>query len=184
MRYSSFVIFMMITFLATSTNAQVGNYPLNTEMNKDEINFQIEKNGIPSGDDILKLRDSLFIQFNNNSWDDASMMALRLAKKANFMVIVLKQGLIPYNRYIVSKGLIPHESNQRVKENLELHILLYTGIRDKALVMRVECYKNVGENIIALNILGTSFQFIDIKYNSSWIRANKLLIELLEAKKK
>lgn len=146
------------------------------------IKKKIDELGVPTVENVKKLKDNAYSLFNSGQWQKAASALNEYSRNANWIANLITSGLEPYYGasyddrknadYDILKPLIP----------LEKMANDYKRQRNEAMVMEAECYLKIGDNSKAVALLNNALDTINLKNDKLWIRARTNLYNLLGIK--
>lgn len=146
------------------------------------IKKKIDELGVPTVENVKKLKDNAYSLFNSGQWQKAASALNEYSRNANWIANLIASGLEPYYGasyddkkkvdYNILEPLIP----------LEKMANEFKQQRNEAMVMEAECYLKLGDNPKAVVILNNTLDAINVTDDKLWIRARTDLFNLLGIK--
>ena len=134
---------------------------------------KVEELGIPTTQTVSQLEKRATELFTSESWADAESALDEYARQANWLANLIAAGLEPYYNSSARRGFDPRVA---VFEDLANE---YRAQRDRAIVMRAECFSNLAQTEKAASLLVGALDLINIDNEELWIRARDQLYSII-----
>ena len=172
-------------FLGCLTVASCSYTPAQTAPSVDDpfdlsaTDAKVQELGVPTVQSVDQLERRATELYTSEKWNEAESALDEYAKQANWLSNLIAGGLQPYyDASYDDRESFPHA---RLLKLIPLESLgnQYKEKRNRAMVMRAECFVNLGQTEKAVSLLVGALDLIDIEDEKWWTRATDQLYSII-----
>ena len=139
---------------------------------------KVQDLGIPTLQSVDQLEERATELFTNEKWDEAASALDEYVKQATRLSNLIVAGLAPAanNASSARRDFNPSIAVMSVYASVADG---YIAKRNRAIVMRAECFSNLGQTEKAVSLLVEALEFISIDNEELWTRARDQLYSII-----